>query len=686
MPKVNINKTELVWLGKYDDEGKLKAVEKPGPYPFQIVEVINKPRTGKEEPQQTLFEMWEGKEGDTFEEGWRNKLIWGDNKLVISSLLEKFAGKINLIYIDPPFATGADFKFTIKVGEEKEKITKEHSIIEEKAYRDTWGKGLDSYLQMMYERLVLMRELLAEDGSIYVHLDWHVGHYVKVMMDEIFGYENFRNEILTRRGQTKNLQYQFESFKTMNVYNDYILWYSKNPNATFNPPLRKALEYQRIGRWQSMWNNADRPTMRYELLGVNIDSGQWKWSKERAYKAVENYKKYLEESKRTGESLEEYWVRTGKCLEFVWRFGSAKPVYWVSPQEEVICDNNWFDIKGYDYSQDFKTQKSEDLLQRIILASSNPGDIVADFFCGSGTTLAVAEKLGRRWIGSDLSRYAIHITRKRLLDIENCKDLQNEGKKYGKKARPFEILNLGKYERQLWQVKTFTNKDEKQALYEYLAFILKLYGAEPISGFTNIHGRKGNALVYVGAVDSPVTIQEVIDAINDCKKVGQKELHILGWEWEMGLNDAIQELAKKEKIKLKLRIIPKEVLEAEAVKKGDIQFFELAYFKVDIIINGKAVELELKDFVIPHTDLIPEDVQDKTKKWTDWIDYWAVDFDFKNDTFNNGWTSYRTKKDRTLNLKATHNYEKPGKYKIFVKAIDIFGIDTSQVYEVEVTP
>jgi len=684
MAKIDIKKTELVWLGKYDEDGKLVPVEKPGPYPFQIVEVINNPRTGKENPQPGLFETWKGDEGDTFEEGWKNKLIWGDNKLIMSSLLEKFAGKINLIYIDPPFATGADFKFKIQVGDEDEEIIKEHSVIEEKAYRDTWGRGLDSYLQMMYERLVLMKELLAENGSIYVHLDWHVGHYVKVMMDEIFGYENFRNEILTRRGQTKNLQYQFENFKTMNVFNDYILWYSKNPNSTFNPPMRRALDYQMVGRWQSMWNNADRPTMRYKLLGVKIDSGQWKWSKERAYKAVENYKEYLKESEKTGESLEEYWVRTGKCLEFVWRFGNAKPVYWVPPQEEAICDNNWLDIKGYDYSQDFKTQKSEALLKRIILASSNPGDLVADFFCGSGTTLAVAEKLGRRWIGCDLSRYAIHITRKRLLEIENSKDLENEGRRYGKKARPFEILNLGKYERQLWQVKTFSNKDEKQALYEYLAFILKLYGAEPISGLSHVHGRKGSALIYVGAVDMPVTINDCIEAINDCKSLGQKELHILGWEWEMGLNDAIQEIASKEGIKLKLRLIPMDVLDQEAVKRGDIQFFELAHFKVEIKRDGRKVLVEIKDFVIPHTDLIPEDVKDKIKKWTDWIDYWAIDFDYRNDTFNNGWTSYRTKKDRKLSLKAEHKYEKPGKYKLFIKVIDIFGIDSSKIYEIEV--
>jgi DNA modification methylase len=629
MAKIDIKKTELVWLGKYDEDGKLVPVEKPGPYPFQIVEVINNPRTGKENPQPGLFETWKGDEGDTFEEGWKNKLIWGDNKLIMSSLLEKFAGKINLIYIDPPFATGADFKFKIQVGDEDEEIIKEHSVIEEKAYRDTWGRGLDSYLQMMYERLVLMKELLAENGSIYVHLDWHVGHYVKVMMDEIFGYENFRNEIVWKRmaGVKGNVKNGFPHLT------DVVLFYSKSESIVFKAQY-KPLDPEYVKKF---YKYIDENGRLYRKAGGS---------------RPDHYRYYLDESKGT-------------------------PI-----------GNLWDDITNVqagsvEYTA-FETQKPEALLKRIILASSNPGDLVADFFCGSGTTLVVAEKLGRRWIGCDLSRYAIHVTRKRLLEIENSKDLENEDKKYDRKARPFEILNLGKYERQLWQVNTFSNKDEKQALYEYLAFILKLYGAEPISGLSHVHGRKGSALIYVGAVDMPVTINDCIEAINDCKSLGQKELHVLGWEWEMGLNDAIQEIASKEGIKLKLRLIPMDVLDQEAVKRGDIQFFELAHFKAEIKQDSRKVLVELKDFVIPHTDLIPEDVKDKIKKWTDWIDYWAIDFDYRNDTFNNGWTSYRTKKDRTLSLKAEHKYEKPGKYKLFIKVIDIFGIDSSKIYEIEV--
>ncbi|WP_456407069.1 site-specific DNA-methyltransferase [Caldithrix abyssi] len=616
MAKIEIKKTELVWKGKYDEDGRLKPVEKPGPYPFQIVEVVNQPRVEKDarDKQLSIFDYYKGDEGESFEEGWRNKLIWGDNKMVLSSLLENFAGKIDLIYIDPPFATGADFKIDIPVGESDESIHKEHSVIEEKAYRDTWGKGLESFLHMMYERLVLMKELLSEKGSIYVHLDWRMSSYVRIIMDEIFGQDNYIREIIWRMGW-------ISGYKTMaNNWirnHDNILFYAKDSNNfTFN---KKWIPYP------------------------------------------PGYERWGGRPKGKGLAIEDIWG--------------------IFPGEGV---NSLSVISFAHENLGYPTQKSEGLLQRIIEASSNEGDLVADFFCGSGTTCAVAEKLGRRWIGVDLSRYAIHTTRKRLLEIEHSKSLEDPKKKYGKKARPFEILNLGKYERQFWQVKAFGKKDEKEALYEYLAFILKLYEAEPISGSSHIHGKKGNALVYIGAVDAPVTIQEVIDALKDTREMGMKELHVLGWEWEMGLNDAIQEVAKDMGIRLKLRIIPMDVTDPQAVQKGDIRFFELAYFKADIQTSRRTVKVKLEDFVIPHTDLIPREVHDSIQKWSDWIDYWAIDFDFRNDTFNNGWTSYRTKKNRQLVLQAEHKYEKPGKYKIFIKIIDIFGIDTSQIYEIEV--
>ena len=226
----------------------------------------------------------------------------------------------------------------------------------------------------------------------------------------------------------------------------------------------------------------------------------------------------------------------------------------------------------------------------------------------------------------------------------------------------------------------------EQALYEYLAFILKLYGAQPVAGMAHLHGKKNKAMIHIGAVEAPVTIAEIDASVDECLKLQQKELTVLGWEWEMGLYDLMIEAAKKRGIKLRLLQIPREVMEQEAAAKGDFRFFELAYLEAKIEKPKKlTVEVALKDFVIPNTELIPEDVRNNVKKWSDYIDYWAVDWDFQNDSFMQGWVAYRTRKERKLPLISdTHAYEKPGKYRILVKVIDIFGNDTSQAFDVEV--
>ena len=217
------------------------------------------------------------------------------------------------------------------------------------------------------------------------------------------------------------------------------------------------------------------------------------------------------------------------------------------------------------------------------------------------------------------------------------------------------MLNLGKYERQYWQGVTFGETKDKplteQALYEYLAFILKLYGAQPVAGMAHLHGKKGKAMVHIGAVDAPVTIAEIDAAVDECAKLKQGELHVLGWEWEMGLYDLMVEAAKKKGVKLLLLQIPREVMEQQAAAKGDVRFFELAYLEAEIKQPKKlTAQVALKDFVIPNTELIPEDVRSKVKKWSDYIDYWAVDWDFQNDTFMQGWVAYRTRKERKLPL------------------------------------
>lgn len=333
----------------------------------------------------------------------------------------------------------------------------------------------------------------------------------------------------------------------------------------------------------------------------------------------------------------------------------------------------------------YATQKPEKLLERILDISTDPGDLVADFFVGSGTTLAAAERHGRRWIGCDLGRYGIHVSRKRLLGIEDC--------------RPFEVLNLGKYERQYWQIAAFGDTDgqsqSERTIYDYLAFILRLYGARPLPGVAQVHGKKGEALVHIGAVDAPVTISEITGAVDECVALKQRELHVLGWEWEMGLagpdgaaggGGLMHQHARRKGVRLRLLRIPHEVMEERAAALGDVEFHELAY--LDASVSGEddgQVRVTLRDFVIPNPDSVPEDVRDKITGWSDWVDYWAVDWSFQDDTFTPGWMAYRTRKERSLpTVSDGHQYEKSGKYRVLVKVIDIFGNDTSQVLEIEI--
>ncbi|MBT9158618.1 MAG: DNA adenine methyltransferase YhdJ [Firmicutes bacterium] len=470
---------------------------------------------------------------------------------------------------------------------------------------------------MIYDCLVLMKELLADNGSIYVHCDWRVNSYVRLICDEVFGKKRFLNHLIWGY-KTGGIPEKLGFSKK----HDDVLVYTAGEEALFNQLTQKSYV----------------PT----LPEPHTESG-----------------------KRLG-------VHRDTTCQLC---GVGRPG---QKYRNVIMRDVWDDIQSIfrndEQGTGYATQKPEALLERIIKASSNEGDLVADFFCGSGTTLAVAEKLGRRWIGCDLSRFAIHVTRKRLLGIENCK--------------PFEVLNLGKYERKYWQGITFGSKkqDQQLAIFEYLAFILRLYGAQPLTGMEHLHGKKGNAVIHVGAVDAPVTIDEINACLDECLAIKQKELHVLGWEWEMGLYDIITDVAKGRGIKLVLRTIPREVMEQQAAGKGDISFFELAYLEVDIQQQKRSqVCVVLKDFVIPNTELIREEVRAKVKKWSDYIDYWAVDWDFQNDTFVNGWVAYRTRRERTLALESDpHTYARPGRYTVMVKVVDIFGIDTSQAFEVEV--
>ena len=304
---------------------------------------------------------------------------------------------------------------------------------------------------------------------------------------------------------------------------------------------------------------------------------------------------------------------------------------------------------------------------------SNEGDLVADFFCGSGTTGAVAERLGRRWIMADLSRFAIQVTRKRLLDIPDC--------------QPFEILDLGKYERQYWRMHVNgQGVKQDEVLARYLDFIVQLYRGEHATGFAHLHGRKAGRMVHVGGVDAPVTLSEINDALDECAANRFRGLDVLGWEWEMGLHDLVTVEGRKRGMDLRLLTIPREVMNPRAVEAGDIEFYELAYLDVTLERRGSEAQVVLKNFIIPNEDLVPAEVREKIKRWSDYVDFWAVDWDFQGDTFHNQWQSYRTRQHPALRLDSDwHTHDRPGQYQVMVKVIDIFGNDTTKLLQLVVS-
>ncbi len=649
--------TELMWDGKYRDGKKVGPVRIA--LPFQTVETVNETA---QQRQLTLDMLFAGRETE-----WRNRLIWGDKKYVLPSLLPEFAGKVNLVYIDPPFATGADFSFTTTIPESDDSFFKAPSMIEQKAYRDTWSNGLDSYLQWFYETVVLLRELLTENGCIYVHCDWRVNSSIRIVLDEVFGVKNFRNEITWQKIRSSKAQ----SNKFGNVC-DSIFLYSKNETPVFHPiKVGHAETYL-----ESHYRNIDEETGRRYLSDnfTQTGRGPGRHFGERGFLEPPPGKHWIWTQERIDEGLK-------KGLLVFSKDGMPRVKRFLDEVEGNFVEDLWSDILPINSMSSertgYPTQKPEVLLERIINASSSEGDLILDCFCGSGTTGAVAEKLGRRWITCDLGRFAIHTARKRLLSIDNVK--------------PFMVQNLGKYERQAWQDTEFADPTQRASVQlRYRNFILQLYHATPIDGYSWIHGVKDGKLIHVGSVDAPISLGEVRSIVNEFWRVRGKDagehskgVDVLGWDFAFDLNETAKQMAADSGIKLVFKKIPREVLEKKAVEQGDIAFYELAALSVDVQATKKLVNVALTNFFMPPDD-VPDDVKNAIHHWSQWIDYWAIDWDYRDDTFHNQWQTYRTKKEPKILLKTFHSYEEPGTYTIVIKVIDILGNDTTKAITVEV--
>ncbi|TXI28044.1 MAG: site-specific DNA-methyltransferase [Nitrosomonas oligotropha] len=738
---------ELVWNGKSNEVCNIVL-------PFQTIEQVDEPRAEKLADtaiQPGLFDL--DPRGRQLK-GWTNKLIWGDNKLILSSLKNgplretiEQQGGLKLIYIDPPFDVGADFSMDIEIGGDT--FTKKPNILEEIAYRDTWGKGADSFISMIYERLVLMRDLLAEDGLLFLHIGWNISQHVRLAVDEVFDRRNFVNQIIWRR-QTAHSDIG-QGSQHMGRIHDVILLYSKSEQFTWNMQYQPySQEYvdafykhiePKTGRKYRLSDitgpgGASKGNPSYEFLGV---TRFWRFKREKMEElyqqgriiqtkpnTVPQQKRYLDEM--PGVPLQDLWL----------------DINTVQPQA--------FERTGY------ATQKPEELLERIIKLGTNEGDLIADFFCGSGTTAAVAEKLGRKWIATDLGKFAVHTTRKRMIGVQ--RQLKAEGRDY----RAFEILNLGKYERQHYLGVNADLRDaEKQQQLEaretaFLDLILRAYQAEKITGFSSFHGKKAARLVAVGPVNLPVTRLYVEEIILECRKKHITKVDILGFEFEMGLFPNVLDDARAKGIDIAPKYIPADVFDKRAVEKNQVVFHDVAFIEVKPHIVGAQrgaparVAVELTDFSVFYSQdsianaettlknkgskivvekgqivKVSKDMdgivtrEPLTRHWTDWIDYWSVDFDFESKreiirvqkalsgqgelsgleapqmnlpeyeevwtgdyVFENEWQSFRTKKDRTLELTSVFQEVMPGRRKIAVKVVDIFGNDTMTIIEVTV--
>jgi DNA methylase len=716
--------------------------------PFQTLEHVDEPRQeAAASPQAELFDP-RGRQV----KGWTNKLIWGDNKLILSSLKAgalrrqiEDAGGLKLIYIDPPFDVGADFSIDIEIGGET--FHKEPNILEQIAYRDTWGRGADSFIAMIYERLILMRDLLAEDGSVYVHCDWRMVGALRVVMEEVFSH--VENVVSWKRSAlAAGVKTQWRNSQ------DFLLYFSKSGRHTFNPQFG---EYSESSKKHYSHRDERGVFQPVPLLASGRSNGETgsTWRGIDPNRLGKNGMHWLKKPSVLDELEAQglvYWPEK--------EGGSPRLKYYEAEAKGVYVSDFWDDIDVInsmaDEYQSYNTQKPEALLERIIKASSNEGDLVADFFVGSGTTAAVAEKLGRKWIATDLGKFGIHTTRKRLIGVQ--RQLQSEGQPF----RAFEVLNLGRYERQAYLNVggRLTGAQKEEALAskerEFRELILRAYKAQPLGagGSAFFHGQHNGRLVVVGPINLPVGRLFVEEVIVECRKLGASRVDLLAFEFEMGLFPAVLEEARGKGIELAPKYIPAEVFDKRAVEKGQVVFHDIAFIEATPRYDKKAkmsVTIALTDFSVYYTQGAMDAAiaamkdgksqvlcdagqlykvskskdgvvsRDKlTKHWTDWVDYWAVDFDYGSRKeiikrprslaaqgslvepaqgelaeweehwtggfiFENEWQSFRTRGSRELELKtAPHIYAVPGRYQVAVKVIDIFGNDTMTIVPVQV--
>ncbi len=657
---------------------------------------------------------------------WTDKLIHGENKFTLSTLTSgklskeiNTVGGIKLIYIDPPFNAGVDFKMNVKIG--KKGVKEELNFFKQIAYRDKWGKGNRAFIAMIYERISLAHKLLNEKGFIFIHCDYRTDAYMRLIMDEIFGKSCFVNQIIWKRKGGSALK----EMNNLSTAHDVILCYSKKKgsklNSIFSNPSQEYIESQfkysdsdgRKYMINVIRSPSPRPNLQYDFKGYKTPPNGWavprktleKWDKEGRLhypnsKNKQVYKKIY---------LDEY---QGQLINTLWT-------------DIPLLKGKSKEILGY------PTQKPEALLERIILLGSQPGELVLDCFCGSGTTCAVAHRLGRKWIGADQGKLAINTTKKRLLNVNH------ELHKLGKESKEFELLCLGKNEAK-YQLKELTKTKalgrQKKMGIEFNRLVLEAYKAEEIKGLKMLHGRRLGAYISIfPSLDEPCSHQFIEDVIEECLSENITVANILSFKFTSDSAPLKQEKAQECGIDLKLKYIPLEIFNDLSSQDKRVDFPLVPYIDISNSIENGYISITLNNYSIfsSNQNITEESLNESSKnlgtliiedgklfrlktnnetnslkkelitgEWDDLIDFWSVSFEHRIDSsyhqrvnhkggdrscfvLENQWQSFRTKNLNQIDLVTNPIQIPKTAQRVHIKAIDIFGNEANKSLELE---
>ncbi len=744
-------KPRLAWIGMDEKEIAVSV-------PTQVLEIVRPGRVldrgERKGAAGELPSMDAIKTSSSRPEPMPNRLIWtNDNLVALQTLLDdrdpstgehRYRGKVDLVYIDPPFMVNSDFRAdnTIHVDIDEDagiEAVKEPSLVEFIAYRDTWRNGLDSFLAMLRRRLELLKDLLSPTGSVYVHLDWHAVHYVKVLMDEVFGYENFQNEIIWKRTFARS------DAKGFNLVHDAILAFAASSSAYWTPVHGPhSIEYikshysqidEKTGRrfqLTSIESPNPRPNMMYEWKGHQPPTNGWRYSKERMAE-LDEHGLIIYPARGGKPRFKRFLDDDGMPIQSIWSD--------ISPVNSQAGDRI-----GY------PTQKPLPLIQRIISASCPPGGLVLDCFMGSGTTIEAAERLGRRWIGIDNSKYAVHVARKRLIQLQGkpkepekpqydyveCDECHNIERKEKRTrtterydVRPFSVENMGVYQRagewQDFQRERNTYRDE----------MVSVFGGEVVDVHPLLHGKKGASWVHIGPLEAPVSIAQVWSIAEAAAKTKIHQVTVLSADYDAVAANK-REIEDRLGVQVTIRIIPSSAIDEvkrrieqrRSAKETIIETTAIPAFYAPLSITlgakltGRTVKLtlercdvDIESFVASQRPIGATTKERPTarekreidrwkkrekelnqwlsraKTWQRFVDFWAVDWNYgerlgadDKPIFENDWQSFRDRNARAgqgdIVFVAETQYEKPGRYQIAAKVTDVFGNDGVATVEV----